>query len=142
MYMTGKKKRIHVQTILLVVIITVLTVCSLLIQMNQNGKKKLEKLSRGFYSENIEKVSIGEAESRNAVKVLSDTLSQGESGLIFKTNLVQGKDIRGVCYRGDVELPVLLRGHFLQNRSALETKCWQLWGKIMNHRLAKMAVLK
>ena len=93
MRMKKRKKRIHVQTILLAVILIVLTVCSLLIQMNQNGKKKLEKLSRGFYSGNIEKVNINEAKGKNVARVLSDTLSQGESGLIFKINLVQGKDV-------------------------------------------------
>lgn len=142
MRMKKRKKRIHVQTILLAVILIVLTVCSLLIQMNQNGKKKLEKLSRGFYSGNIEKVNINEAKGKNVARVLSDTLSQGESGLIFKINLVQGKDVRGVCYRGDVEKPLLLRGRFFTEQECFGDEALAVAGRDYESQISEDGFLE
>lgn len=124
------KKKCQMETILLGMIFVLLTVCTMLIGMNQNGKKELEKLSRGFYSENIEKVIIdGVKESFSVETVLKNQLKDAENLLIFKTGLVPGKDVRGVCYCGEIEKPAVQEGHFFTQEECFSDEPLILIGK-------------
>lgn len=123
------KKRCSVPAILLAFIMIVLTICALLIQMNQNGKKKLEKLSRGFYSENIEKVMVDEVRNEDLEKAIKHSFSHCQDGLIFMTNLVIGQDLRGVCFKGNIEKPMIFRGRFFTERECFGVAPLALVGK-------------
>lgn len=124
------KKKFRIETILLGMIFVLLTICTMLIGMNQNGKKELEKLSRGFYSENIQKVIIdGVKESSSVESILKNQLEETNNLLIFKTGLAPGKDVRGVCYCGEIERPAVQEGRFFTPEECFSEEPLILIGK-------------
>lgn len=116
-------KRLSKGTLSLFLVVTLLVVSSLLIAANTRGKEEIEKLSRGFYSANLVKVNLFEINRHGEIKELLKTeMSGGKDGICFKTDLMTGKDIRGICYSGAIEKPAISSGRFFSEAECFSDK--------------------
>ena len=109
------KRKCNMSTMLLLGIMMLLTISSMLIGMNQNGRKSIQKLSRGFYTENAERVIVSKLQDAHKISSIMEKSLTMDDYFVFKTALESGKDIRGVGYRGSVDAPMLKEGRFFAN---------------------------
>ena len=114
-------KRISKGNGVLFMILTLLTVSSLLITTNINGKNALAKLSRGFYSSNIIKMYIAEINDIQLMLHAFDKISE-DNIIVFKNNLEPGRDLRGIFYKGNVEQPPIKQGRFFTSQECLSNQ--------------------
>lgn len=132
------RHRFHGGTVLLGFLLVLLTVSSMLIGMNRNGKRELEKLSRGFYTEDKTKVDVEGVKEEGAVMDFLGRQMQGDgAGIVFRIGLEAGQDVRGVCYWGDISLPEVESGRFFSEKDCLSEKPLALVGRNYQREIKK-----
>lgn len=108
-------KRIYKGTGMVFANFMLLTVCCILITTNLYTKAQTEKISRGFYSENVLNVNVSSSRDEEQVLAFARNMS---GGVLFKTGLSREYDIRGVFCAEKIDLPPLLTGRFLSREES------------------------
>lgn len=109
------RKRIYKGTGMVFANFMLLTVCCILITTNLYTKAQTEKISRGFYSENVLNVNVSASKDEEQVLAFARNMS---GGILFKTGLSREYDIRGVFCAEKIDLPPLLTGRFLSREES------------------------
>jgi hypothetical protein len=111
-------KRIFKGSMILFINLTLLTVSCILITTNINSKIEIEKLSRGFYSKNALRITISDSQSETLwQKALKE--NRINNSIIFKNNIKFNMDLRGIYYKGNVELPPIKSGRFFEENECM-----------------------
>ena len=117
--------RLKKGTVVLFLLIMFLTISTLLVLYNMDSRDYLNKLSRGFLTENFMGFSI--FDSNDNEKGINESIIACISGgmeketVVIKSGIDYTYDVRGIIYKGDAELPPLISGNFLDENECITT---------------------
>lgn len=113
-------------------LIMFLTLSTILVLYNMDSRIYLNKISRGFLSQNCKTFSLFDNNSskRNIDDIVGCIIGGMEKKtIIIKSNMDYTYDMKGIVYKGSTELPPIISGNFLKEDECTSRNMFAVVGR-------------